>query len=144
MSTPTPEEQEALTDLLMDQRDAYPRHVNDIPSDILAVAILAAGYRLPVPERGKSIAARIVYDAAVNNRAREIVEERALVSAAIQPVSSPVQVTDASHQWVRIHAERVGEISLYCACGLAWKHLPLARGQHADLPACPAVLEGEQ
>ena len=126
MSTPTPEEQEALTDLLMDQRGAYPRHVNDIPSDILAVAILAAGYRLPVPERGKSIAARIVYDAAVNNRAREIVEERTLVSAAMQPVSSPVQVTDA----------------MVTAAIAAWDGQPTR--VDAMRAALSAALEGEQ
>lgn len=47
------------------------------------------------------------------------------------------------HRWTYIQAERPGEISLTCRCGLVWKHLPLKRGQGAALPLCPAQTESQ-
>lgn len=45
------------------------------------------------------------------------------------------------HAWVHARQERPGEISLLCACGLAWKHHPLPYGTGANLPGCPDSAE---
>jgi hypothetical protein len=42
-----------------------------------------------------------------------------------------------AHRWDSIAAERRDEITLACACGLVWKHLPLKLGMTAQIPPCP-------
>lgn len=43
--SPTDAEVEELVDLIIEARDRYPRDAHDMPSDLLADVLLAAGYR---------------------------------------------------------------------------------------------------